>query len=43
VRDVIGAEQPVHAFGPIERAELALEDEAIEAGQGTRDEESEAL
>src|SRR6202022_3679185 len=43
VHDVIGAEQAVHAFGAIERAELALEDEAIKAGQDARDEEGEAL
>jgi hypothetical protein len=43
VRDVIGVEQAVHAFGAIERAELALEDEAIKARQDARDEEGEAL
>src|SRR5262249_36317110 len=43
VRDVIGVEQDIHAFGAIEGAELALEDEAIKAGQGARDKEGEAL
>ena len=43
VRDVIGAEQVVHTFGGIQRAELALEDEAIKAGQSARDKQGEAL
>ena len=43
VSDAIGTEKAIHAPRPIERAELALEDEAIKAGQGARDEQDEAL
>jgi hypothetical protein len=43
MQDVIGPEQTVHAVGPREPAELALEDEAIQAGQSARDKQGEAL